>query len=1044
MTTENSRDTAELEVFRTRLEQKRGRQFWRSLDELANTPEFQSWVEREFPQGAAELADPDPMTRRNFFKVMGASLALAGLSGCGLRHVQPQNIAPYTRAPESQVPGIARYYASTVSLGGYGSGVLVKSHENRPTKIEGNPQHPASLGATDIFAQAQILTMYDPDRSQVILEQGNPSTWEAFVATFSNTLQAQAANQGAGLRLLTETVTSPTMVSQVSAILERFPEARWYQYEPINRSNVHLGAQQAFDQVVDPIYDFSQANVVVSLDADFLSPGAGFIPYARAFAAGRKVNKDNLEMNRLFVVESTTTSTGASADHRLSLQARLMESFAYALAARLGVGPGAADLQLTERQQQFLDVLVAELEANRGNCLVITGEQHSPNLQALVFALNEALGNFGATVSFIEPVEARPGNHVQDIINLTSEMNAGIVDTLLIIGGNPVYTAPSDLRFGERLENVAFTAHLSLYNNETSLLCDWHINAAHFLESWSDVRAFDGTASIVQPLIDPLYGGKTPHDLLALLTGGPIQTSYDIVREYWRANELAEDFDRNWQLALSRGVITGTASQPVEVSVGEVPSATPPDTAGYELIFRPDPSIWDGFFANNGWLQETPKSISKLTWDNAALIAPRTAIELFGLDIPSPNNPSTEDLEAINALNGRMLDMAFQGGSVRAPIWIYPGQPENSITVNLGYGRRQAGVVGDAIGFDAYALRTTNAQWFGSGLTVTPTNETYQLVSTQVHWTIENRESAIYRIGTLDEIRDDPKAIAKRYYTESYGADVAEDGSPDYLSLMPQPFPDADLEAPNRWGMTINLNACIGCNACAVACQAENNIPVVGKHEVAMSREMNWIRIDRYFAGEDLDNPSIYLQPLPCMQCEQAPCEIVCPVNATVHDNEGINNMIYNRCVGTKYCSNNCPYKVRRFNFFQYSDLDVTQYKLMRNPEVSVRNRGVMEKCSYCVQRISEARIRAKVAAVQSGDSDNVVIEDGAIVTACEAACPTEAITFGDIADENSRVSKWRNDYLNYGMLGFLNTFPRTTYITRVRNPNNELEEGEA
>jgi molybdopterin-containing oxidoreductase family iron-sulfur binding subunit len=585
---------------------------------------------------------------------------------------------------------------------------------------------------------------------------------------------------------------------------------------------------------------------------------------------------------------------------------------------------------------------------------------------------------------------------------------------------------------------VPLTVHLSQFVYETSVQATWHIPQAHPLESWGDARAFDGTASIVQPLIEPLYGGKTANELLAAMLGQPDAESYDLVRGYWE-ERIGKT---NWNIALATGVIADTSAPVINPTLNEEAiraTAIPQPGDGVEIVFRPDPSVFDGFYANNGWLQELPRPLTKLVWDNAALMSPRTAIKLLGLPFSADRLVGNEAddrerqryLEQLSNVNGTIARIEYRGGVVELPIWLLPGHAEDSITLNLGYGRTNAGRVGNGVGIDVYPIRTSDSPWFGAGARVTNTGRTYLLVSTQDHWTLEGRD--IYRVGEFKKFKEDPKYIAKEVYKEEYGREA-----PTYLSLQP----GDNYAGRNAWGMTINLNACIGCNACIVACQAENNIAVVGKDQVSRGREMHWIRIDRYFAGEDLDNPAIYMMPVNCMQCEKAPCEVVCPVAATVHDYEGLNNMVYNRCVGTKYCSNNCPYKVRRFNFLQYSDTTTETFKLAFNPDVTVRIRGVMEKCTYCVQRISGARIAAKRAAVQAGQS-SYVISDGAIQTACEQACPTGAIVFGDINDPNSRVAKWKAEGHNYSLLGFLNTLPRTTYLARVRNPSEDLEKVE-
>lgn len=1035
MTSINS--TATLDGIRAQLRETRGPQFWRSLDQLADTPEFRELIEREFPRGASEMVDP--VSRRTFLKLMGASLALAGVSACTY---QPrQKLAPFDRQPLGRVPGIPTFYASLALLNGYASGVLVRADEGRPTKIEGNPRHPASLGGTDLFAQADVLTMYDPDRSRQVLSNGAPSSWADFTATVGNALTAQRATGGATMRILTGNITSPSLAAQLSQLLADYPQARWYQYEPINRDNVVEGARLAFGADVTTRYDFARAQVVLSLDADFLAPGPGFAAYARAFAAGRKVTKESAEMSRLYVVEASPSSTGVTADHRLPLKAGLVATFAQALAGKLGLSVGAPGA-LSEEATRFIDHVAEDLEAHRGAALVIAGDQQPPVVHALAHAINAELGNVGATVIYTAPVEARPTNQTAELAALAAEIGAGQVELLVIIGANPAYDGPGDLRFGDRMLSVPTRVHLGLFVDETAVRSTWHIPAAHSLESWGDARAFDGTAGIIQPLIEPLYGGKTANELLAAMLGQPDANSYDLVRTYW-AGQISADFEQSWAVALATGVIEGTAAATVTPAFREEALSTPipAPVEGTEIVFRPDTALWDGRYANNGWMMELPRPLTKLVWDNAALMSPSTAIKLLGLPFTAAELANADSdqrqiyLEQMTRSNGKVVSITYRGGTLQLPVWLMPGHAEDSITVNLGYGREQAGRVGNGVGVNAYPVRTSDAMWFGGGAQVLNAGRDYLLVSTQDHWTLEGRD--IYRVGAFEEFKADPKSIAKEVYKEEYGGDGSAPGpgAAGYESLQP----GVSYEGRNAWAMTINLNACIGCNACVVACQAENNIPVIGKDQVAVGREMHWIRIDRYFAGDNLDNPSTYLMPLTCMQCEKAPCEVVCPVAATIHDYEGINNMVYNRCVGTKYCSNNCPYKVRRFNFLQYSDITTETRKLAYNPDVTVRNRGVMEKCTYCIQRISHARIDAKKAAVAAGQP-TYTIADGTIVTACEGACPTEAIVFGDKNDPNSRVAKWKAQGHNYSLLGFLNTEPRTTYLARVRNPNEELE----
>ncbi len=980
----------DLAAIRDALSRAQGKRYWRSLEELAASERFQEFLQREFPRQAAVW--DSSLSRRRFLQVMGASLALAGLSGCLSQPVE--KIVPYVKAPEEVVPGQPLFFATAVALGGFAAGVLVESHMGRPTKIEGNPDHPASLGGTDALTQATILSLYDPDRSQTVTQGGQPSAWDAFVAALGAELAKQAAARGAGLRVLTETVTSPTLAAQLQALLQAYPAARWHQYEGVHRDNVVEGARLAFGEPVGVHYRLDQADVILSLDADFLNAGPGHVRYAHDFAARRRVAEGGTSMNRLYVVESTPSVTGAIADHRWPVRSSQVEEVARALAAQVGVA-GVAAPAAAAIPADWLAALARDLQAHRGRSLVVAGDQQPPVVHALAHALNDALGNVGRTVIYTDPVEAAPVNQTESLRELTAAMNAGEVELLVIIGGNPVYTAPADLAFADALARVPFRVHLGLYADETAALCDWHIPQAHPLEAWGDVRAYDGTITIQQPLIAPLYGGKSAYELLSALLGDATKTSHEIVRGYWEAQRGSEGFDRFWQTTLHDGVVAGSALPPRAVTlVAQWPAATAAPE-GLEIIFRPDPTIWDGAFANNGWLQELPKPLTKLTWDNVALVSPATA-------------------QRLRLSNEQVIELTYRGRTLRAPAWVQPGHADEAITLFLGYGRTRAGHVGTGAGYNAYALRVADAPWFDGGLAVRATGDRYALAGTQHHFMMEGRD--LVRSGTLAEFQADPEFI-------HHGRHAAE------ASLYPpHPYPGY------AWGLSIDLGACIGCNACVIACQAENNIPVVGKEQVARGREMHWIRIDHYFAG-DLDRPEVYHQPVPCMHCENAPCEPVCPVAATVHSPEGLNEMTYNRCVGTRYCANNCPYKVRRFNFLQFTDYHTESLKLLNNPDVTVRARGVMEKCTYCVQRINVARI----AAEQAGRT----IADGEVVTACQQTCPTQAIVFGNINDPNSRIARRRASPLNYALLEELNTHPRTTYLARLRNPNPEIE-GEA
>ena len=932
-------------------------QYWRSLDELEQTKEFEEFLHREVPEQASEWFDP--ISRRTFLRLMGASLALAGLGACTR---QPEEkIVPYAaKPPEELIPGIPLFYATAMTHGGFATGLLVESHMGRPTKVEGNPQHPASLGATNIFAQASVLDLYDPDRSQVVLHAGQINTWESFVAAVHDELGGLQVNKGAGLRLLTSTVTSPTLADQLAQLPLKFPAAKWHSYEPVGRDNTRGGAKLAFGEVVETQYHFDKADVILSLDGDFFSN----LRYARDFIEKRRVRGDRTAMNRLYAVESTPTLTGAMADHRYAMRPSEIARFARELPA----------------------AIQRDLEAHRSASIVIAGEAQPPIVHALVHAMNHALGNVGSTVTYTEPVTV-DGDSLPELV---ADMNAGKVECLIVLAGNPVFTAPADLKFTDALSKVKLRVHLGLHNDETAAWCHWHIPAAHFLESWGDARAFDGTITIQQPLIAPLYGGRSVHELLAVILGQSNQSNHDIVRAYWKQHGLVDD--DLWHAALHDGIVPSTAAPAREVQLQKFDEPTTAKTEGLEIIFQPDPTIGDGAFANNGWLQELPKPFSKLTWDNAALISPTTAHRL-------------------GVVTEEIVELRYRGRSVDAPVWVLPGQPDDCVTVHFGYGRTRAGRVGTGAGFNAYTIRTASAPWFDTGLTVAKSGRRRSLATTQHHQLMDGRHQV--RVGTIGQYQADPEFV--RHMVEELPAE----------SLYPGYKYDG-----YAWGMVIDTNACIGCNACVVACQSENNIPVVGKEQVLRGREMHWIRIDRYYEG-DLENPAIYHQPVPCMQCENAPCEVVCPVGATVHDKEGLNEMIYNRCVGTRYCSNNCPYKVRRFNFLQFTDNKTPSLKLQRNPNVTVRMRGVMEKCTYCIQRINAARITA--------EKENRVVRDGEITPACAQACPTQAIVFGNINDPASRVRQWKAEKLNYGLLVNLNTRPRTTYLARLRNPNREL-----
>ncbi len=987
---------------RARLATEKGPAYWRSLDELAQSEAFVDLLHREFPRQAA-IWD-DNLSRRRFLSLAGASLALAGLASCSPRKLE--KIVPYVKQPEDLVPGKPLYFASSFVLGGHATGVLVESHTGRPTKIEGNPDHPASRGASDIHAQASVLALYDPDRAQVVTRRGETSTWPLFAAEMDAVMKAHRALKGAGLVLLTEAVGAPALAGQIAALRAELPLMRWVEYEPGARTAATTGARRAFGAPVDVRYDLTPAQRILALDSDFLATGPGAIAYARDFAAARRVAHGAGEpaMNRLYAVESMPTATGTLADHRIPLRASAIEAFTLAVAADLGVD-GAAAPSLDPELARAAAAIARDLAAHRGASLVVAGDTLPAELHTLVHGMNAVLGNLGATVIAIDPVMPRPGAEPATLAELVQDLRAGKVDTLLILGGNPVYNAPADLDFATAMDKARLCVHLSLYADETAENCHWHIPEAHYLEAWSDARAHDGTHSIGQPLIEPLYGGKSAPEVLAALAGQPAAKGLDLLRaEVRRLYPAVTDFEAFWRRSLHDGVILESAAparavavDPAAVVAAAVALAArsrPADAAAIELNLRLDPTVHDGRFANLGWLQELPKPWTRLTWDNAVLMSPRTA-------------------EALGVKNEDVLTVRAGERAVEGPAWILPGHADGAVTIHLGYGRSRAGHVGDGAGFNAYPLRTSEAPWHLAAVAVEKTGRHHELASTQDHWSMEGRP--FVRSASLAEYVAHPE----------FAHAIAEDPPKD-LSL----YPGFTYEG-NAWGMAIDFGSCLGCNACVVACQAENNIPVVGKSQVLNGREMHWIRIDRYFGG-DLDRPTIDHQPVLCMHCEQAPCEPVCPVTATAHSDEGLNDMAYNRCIGTRYCSNNCPYKVRRFNWLQYTDKKTPVFDLMRNPDVTVRNRGVMEKCSYCVQRINHARIAAT--------REDRPIRDGEVVTACQQACPTEAIIFGNLNDPASAVARWKGDPRNYGILTELNTRPRTTYLAKLRNPNPELE----
>jgi MoCo/4Fe-4S cofactor protein with predicted Tat translocation signal len=1022
---------------RAKLDGKSGKRYWKSLDELADTPAFQELMQEEFPRQAGAGEWVDSVSRRGFLKVMGASFALAGLAGCTKQPDEP--IFPYVKQPEDLVLGKSMYFATAHPFPTGAIPVLVKSDAFRPIKLEGNPEHPMSKGKSDAFTQASLLDLYDPDRSQHPRFRGEASDFGTFQETFSKAVAD--TKTGEGVVFLSETITSPTLAAQWKQVSAKYPAAKLVQYEPVSGDAGRAASKAAFGDYYDTQYKLEDADVILSLDADFLGGIGfpGFLPMSAAWAERHRFDKDK-PMNRMYVVETNPTVTGFKADHRLALKPSEVDAFA----AALGGGSGPA---LTNPDaQKFLTAVLDDIKKSGGRFAVVVGPQSSMAAQSAALAINSG----SKAVVYTETVAPIPSEQAADLKALVADMNAGKVQWLVMLGVNPLYNAPADLPFMAGFNMVTNSVHLGSHLDETGFYSTWHINKAHYLESWTDARAYDGTISIVQPMIDPLYGGKSAHDVFQALLD-PSLSAYDVVVANAKTYLKGADFATAWKKALHDGWVEGTAFEPKPLTAKAVMAAAAAPVSGIEISFKTDSSIYDGRYGNNGWLQELPKQVTNISWDNAALMN----MDLMG-------KLGIEENEAV--------ELTLNGRKVIVPVLMSPGQPNDAVTVALGLGRRaEVGRVGAGVGFNAYALRTVDAPLSQGGLTIARGQGYYDLCVTKVH-NIEHRgkfaqqdlehkkfdtqgtyslagheamERSIIRYATVAE------ALANPNYTH--------DGTPSGNTTVNKVGYNPQGEAPehgdsfypdawrydhvevvganarvlqNKWGMSIDLNSCVGCNACIVSCYAENNIAVVGREQVKIGRIMQWMRIDTYFEG-DLHAPKAHFQPMLCQHCESAGCEQVCPVGATVHTPEGINTMVYNRCVGTRYCSNNCPYKVRRFNFLLYSDYDTESLKFMRNPDVTVRSRGVMEKCSYCVQRIEAVKIEA--------DKNNRAIEDGEIVTACQQACPTNAIVFGNLNDPKARVTRLKAEERDYQVLADLNYRPRTSYTAGVINPNAEL-----
>lgn len=986
----------ELQHIRERLGQARGPQYWRSLEELAESETFGEFLNQEFPRlGAVWEA---PMDRRGALKLMAASMALAGLTACGRQPLE--FIVPYVNMPEGEVPGMPRYYATSHLIGGYAHGLLAQAHQGRPVKLEGNPDHPATLGACDVFSQASVLSLYDPDRSAAVMNRGEVAGYGTFLLELNEKRLVWDDTQGRGLHLLTGSLTSPSQFAYLQALLERWPQARWYVHEPIDRYAVYAGTERLFGEPREAVYHFDQALVVASLGADFMQAQPGFLRYAHDFMEQRRPRDNDGFLARLYAVESTPSITGSIADHRYRLPYHQTLDFArqFAVAMGLDVEPPAQPVV----PDSWLQPMVDDLQRHAGRAVVVPGDQQPPEVHAIAHAINERLGAYGKTVTYIEPVDV--GHTARPLSELTGEIQDGRVESLVVMGTNPVYTAPADLDFQQAYRQVPWRLHWGEYYDETGQVSHWHIPARHPLETWADARAYDGTISLLQPLIQPLHGGKSALQFLAAMGQGTDEDARRLLIDYWLEQYVGSDFETFWRRSLRDGMVADSAFATLNSPLRDdwthtlsfAPGERIPDDA-ITLQLQPDPAVWDGSYANNGWLQELPRPLTKLTWNNALLISPVLAQE-YGLK------------------EGDVVRVKAQAGEaeVEVPVYPLPGMPDRAVTLQLGYGRKGIGHIADGVGSDAYVFHTTDRHW-ASPVTLETLDRHETLATTQNHHAIHGRD--LIRATTLEEYRKHPE--------------FAKHPGP-HESLYPEPWP-AEREAEYAWGMAVDLTACIGCNACVTACQAENNIPIVGPEEVSRGREMHWIRIDRYFEGPP-ESPHLFFQPVLCMHCENAPCEYVCPVEATQHSASGLNEMIYNRCIGTRYCSQNCPYKVRRFNWFDYTgeQATYTQPEPVHNPEVTVRSRGVMEKCTFCVQRINRARITA--------DIDDEPIPDGALQTACQQACPTQAIVFGDISDERSHVRRLKDHPLSYGMLEHLNTRPRVSYLAGVGNPNHDVE----
>ena len=1023
----------------THMNELRPRKIWRSLAELEGTPEFDEMLHREFPEAASEA--PEGLSRRRWLQLMGASLVLGGVAGC---RWQEEKIAPFAVRPPNRTPGVPQQFATSHEVGGIGRSLVVTSYDGRPVKVEGNKAHPGTSGGTDVFDQAAILNLYDPDRSDRVVEQKADRrfarSWQEF-DTFSRSLFRRSAKTGGrGVFVFAGSSSSPTRRRLQQRLQSRFPEMVWLEYESISHNNERLGTQMAFGQSLRPVPVLDRSKLTVCLDADPLGMHPSASRNIRGWADHRDPETSTF-FTRLYSIESQLSVTGSQADHRLPTRSdriRLLTVFLESLVAdRLKrVPPGAArggdvsrafrstsglpfDFKhLPQKQQRFLSAVADELVVNRGEGLLLAGPTQPPDVHARVGRINHWLGNIGQTVRYVADPDAAQLPHEAAIEFLHSELVEGNVETLLIVGANPVFDSPAELDFASAISRASTSIRLGLHQDETSQVCQWHLPGTHEFESWGDTRSFDGTFSISQPLIDPLFNGRSSLQLLStILTEDSPTSGQELVRESFES--LPSSIQSSWSQVLHDGYLPGSQFPSVQPELSDGLQAAldsiaiRPPSGKLEVVFQPDRCVYDGRFANNSWLQELPEPLTKLTWDNAAVMSPDTA-------------------RSLKLSHGDVVILESENRSLEIPVYVLPGQAAGSIGLHLGYGRTAAGAVagnvagGTApVGVNVNSLRSIDWMSVESDVSVRLTGKRHELATTQEHFAID-------RVG-LEELSGRVGELAREASLDDFLSNAEGTTHFEHEQVALWEPPNAK-EGP-QWGMSIDLSRCVGCNACMVACQSENNIPVVGKGQVLKGREMHWLRLDRYFTG-DVEEPDVVQQPVACHHCENAPCEQVCPVAATVHSDDGLNDMVYNRCIGTRYCSNNCPYKVRRFNFFDYQlpvvESDRPTQQLAFNPEVTIRSRGVMEKCTYCVQRIRNTGIVA--------DNERRPVEDGEIQTACQQACPAQAIQFGDLTQSESRVSVAQASSRAYGMLAELNVQPRTKYLSRIRNPNTALE----